>query len=192
MGRFFAVVLLLITTPLSHAELTQEEVQNILAQRIEGIKYLSNTGLLQSAAKAQNASGQTQEQIAKIDGEWKAGTSPMIEELQHTRASKYLKHRIDQMSNTYNEAFVTDAQGANVAMYPATSDYWQGDEDSFTQAYAKGKGAVYIGKISVDASTNTSAVKISVPMIDDGVVIGVLVMGVKVSAIEAQQLRASH
>lgn len=43
---------------------------------------------------------------------------------------------IRQMSNTYSEAFVTDMLGANVAMFPATSDFWQGDEEAFIEAYA--------------------------------------------------------
>lgn len=51
----------------------------------------------------------------------------------------FLKNIIVQQADVYSEAFVTDAKGANVAAYPATSDYWQGDEDKFTKAFASGK-----------------------------------------------------
>ncbi|MEZ5508069.1 MAG: hypothetical protein R3F38_19755 [Gammaproteobacteria bacterium] len=48
---------------------------------------------------------------------------------------------------------------------------------------------MHISDVSRDESTQATAVKVSVPMLDDSKVIGVLVMGVKLSAIEAQRLR---
>ncbi len=188
MLRLFTLLMLLIA-PLAHAEMDQAELQKILTWRIEAIKHMGKNSLLLAAVQQKNAAPETAEQIQQIDQAWRAGNSPNRAQIENTKASKYIKHLINQMSDTYGEAFVTDAMGANVAMYPATSDYWQGDEDAFIKAWADGKGAVFIDSVSWDDSTQSNAVKISVPMLDGGKAIGVLVMGVKLSAIEAQKIR---
>ncbi|MEE2732848.1 MAG: hypothetical protein VYA55_18660 [Pseudomonadota bacterium] len=180
---------MLLAASLVHGEMSQQELREILGPRIEGMKHVGTTGILVDAVKAQNSQLLSPEEILSIDADWKAGNSPKISEIQHTRASKYLKSLIRRMSNTYSEAYIVDKRGANVAMYPDTSDYWQGDEDSFLQAYADGKGAVYVATPHHDESTDADEVKVSVPMLDGDEVIGVLFMGVKVSAVEAQKIR---
>ena len=186
-----SLVLLLSTlfSPLSYAELTQAELQEILAPRIEGLKFLTKNGMLLESIRAQNRKGMTLDEIKKIDEEWKAGTSPLIQELQENKAGNFLKNIIVQQSDVYSEVFLTDAQGANVAAYPATSDYWQGDEAKFTKSYADGKGEVFIGGVEFDESTKANAVQISVPMIYNSEAIGVMVIGVKVSVLEAEKLK---
>ena len=186
-----SLVLLLSTlfSPLSYAELSQAELQEILAPRIEGLKFLTKNGMLLESIRAQNRKGMTLDEIKKIDIEWKAGSSPLIQELQENKAGNFLKNIIVQQSDVYSEVFLTDAQGANVAAYPATSDYWQGDEAKFTKSYADGKGEVFIGGVEFDESTKANAVQISVPMIYNSEAIGVMVIGVKVSVLEAEKLK---
>lgn len=188
MVRILSLLLMLMAST-AQAEWTQEQLHQVLSTRIEGIKFLAKNSMLLDAVKAQNGNPLTQDEILRIDAEWRAGQSPQLQTVAQSHASKYLKHMIRQMSNTYSEAFVTDMLGANVAMFPATSDFWQGDEEAFIEAYAGGKGQVHISDVSRDESTQATAVKVSVPMLDDSKVIGVLVMGVKLSAIEAQRLR---
>ena len=186
-----SLVLLLSTllSPLSYAELTQAELQEILAPRIEGLKFLTKNGMLLESIRAQNRKGMTLDEIKKIDEEWKPGSSPLIQELQENKAGNFLKNIIVQQSDVYSEVFLTDAQCANVAAYPATSDYWQGDEAKFTKSYADGKGEVFIGGVEFDESTKANAVQISVPMIYNSEAIGVMVIGVKVSVLEAEKLK---
>lgn len=188
MLRYLLATLLLIS-PLTYAELTQAELQEVLAPRIEGLKFLTKNGMLLEAIRQQNREGQSLDDIKKIDAEWKAGKSPLIKELQENKAGNFLKNIIIQQSDVYNEAFLTDAQGANVAAYPATSDYWQGDEEKFTAAFNGGQGKIFIGGIEMDESTKTNAVQISVPMEYNDETIGVLVIGVKVSVLEAEKLK---
>ena len=145
--------------------------------------------MLLESIRAQNRKGMTLDEIKKIDEEWKAGSSPLIQELQENKAGNFLKNIIVQQSDVYSEVFLTDAQGANVAAYPATSDYWQGDEAKFTKSYADGKGEVFIGGVEFDESTKANAVQISVPMIYNSEAIGVMVIGVKVSVLEAEKLK---
>lgn len=190
MKRVTHLVFMIFLFPITaYAELTQEELHEILALRIEGIKHLTKTNMLIDATREQNQNTITAEEILAIDQAWRAGTSPKIEEIEHARASKYLKSLIRRMSNTYSEAFIADKQGANVAMYPRTSDYWQGDEAPFVNAYNDGKGAVFVSAPIHDDSTDVDEVKVAVPMHDGAEVIGVLIMAVKVSAIEAQRIR---
>jgi len=97
-----------------------------------------------------------------------------------------LKRKVTNNESIYNEIFLTDNQGANVAVYPATSDYWQGDETKWSEPFNSGK--VYVGQVEFDESTNTNAVQISVPVIDNGKTIGVLILGIKLSFIETNSL----
>ena len=56
-------------------------------------------------------------------------------------------------------------------------DYWQGDEEPFTGAYAGGAGAVFVSKTERDAASGLDMVYIAVPVRSAGQVIGVLAVG---------------
>jgi len=77
-----------------------------------------------------------------------------------------------------------DNQGANVAITDKTSDYWQGDEPKFTEAYNKGSGAIHISDVNFDDSTQAYLVHVSVPVMDGKKTIGVITFGVNVNKIE--------
>jgi hypothetical protein len=96
-----------------------------------------------------------------------------------------------QRNASYGEAFLTDKKGANVAAYPATSDYWQGDEEKFTASFNDGRGKIFIGAVEYDESSNTHAAQVSVPVVDKGKAIGVLIVGVTVDYIAWKQKHAS-
>lgn len=182
----FACIFLPIS---SYAELSQEELQAILAPRIEGLNFLTRNTLLLDTVRDQNRKNVSLDEIKAIDEQWKAGKSPLIKELQTNKAGSFLKNIIVQQADVYSEAFLTDNQGANVAAYPPTSDYWQGDETKFTAAFADGKGDVFVGPVAFDESTQSTAVQISVPMYYNNEVVGVLVIGIKVSVLEAEKLK---
>lgn len=187
----FALLAFLALLPFAaHAEMTQAELQQVLKPRIDGLMFLTKNAMILDAIREQNRANASLEEIQKIDAEWKAGKSPLIQELQDNKVGAFLKNIIVQQSDVYNEAFVTDAKGANVAAFPATSDYWQGDEDKFTKAFSGGKGEIFIGDVEEDESTKQTAVQISVPMLYNKEAIGVLVIGVKVSVLEAEKLKA--
>lgn len=192
MTRILVILTTLFTlhfSQASFAQLSQEELRKILAPRIAGLLVLAKNGMLLSSVRAQNQKGMSLEQIQTIDEEWKSGSSPLIDQLQQNKAGSFLKNIIVQQADVYSEVFLTDAQGANVAVFPATSDYWQGDEDKFTQSFANGKGEVFIGDVEYDESSKTNAVQISVPMMYNNKAIGVMVIGVKVSVLEAEKLK---
>ncbi len=185
------LITLLLVSPFSYAEMSQEELTDILAPRIEGLKFLTKNGMLLESIRDQNRQERSLDEIKKIDQEWKDGSSPLIKELQENKAGSFLKNIIIQQADVYSEAFLTDNQGANVAAYPATSDYWQGDEEKFTASFNGGDGKVFIGPVELDESTQANAVQISVPMQYNDETIGVLVIGVKVSVLEAEKLQGN-
>lgn len=186
--RFTSLILLLLLPLSAAAELSQDELRSLLKPRILGLKTLTKNFQLITAVRQQNAQGMSLEDIHAIDAQWQAGTSPLIQELQHNAAGEILKKIIQTQGDSYNEAFLTDAQGANVAAYPATSDYWQGDEHKFTAAFTGGRGEVIVGDMEYDESTHTNAVQISMPIVYANKAIGVLIVGVKLTQLEAEQL----
>lgn len=65
-------------------------------------------------------------------------------------------------------------------------DYWQGDEAKFTECFKGEEGVLYIADVEFDESTQTYLVQVSVPVRDEGKVIGVIVVGIDVDAFLAQ------
>jgi hypothetical protein len=189
---FLLLLVATFTAPAAAQELSlsQEQLEVVLAPKIKAVKRLAANPTIIDAVKAQNAEETTIEQIKQIDNEWRSTktlTAFKIS-LQRNPAGRFLRRRI-RRDPTYGEAFLTDKRGANVAAYPATSDYWQGDETKFTASYNDGKGKVFVGGVEYDESSQTNAAQVSVPVIDQGKAIGVLVMGVQLDYIAWKQGR---
>jgi hypothetical protein len=84
----------------------------------------------------------------------------------------------------FAEIFVMDNQGANVAMTDKTSDYWQGDEAKFKKSFNGGSGEVFVDDVEFDDSTQAYLVQVSVPVKDDGRVIGAITFGIELDQIQ--------
>jgi hypothetical protein len=141
--------------------------------------------VLVQAVRQGNAKGQSLSQIKEMDEEWKgtAGIADYMQAMMDNNCSTHLRQLQD--SNPYfAEIFVMDNQGANVCMTDKTSDYWQGDEDKFIESYKNGKGAVHIGSVKFDDSTQTYLVQVSVPVRDGDAVIGAVTLGIDVDKFE--------
>lgn len=190
MQRIIVLLVLMLNTHLVHAELSQEQLRTILKTKIERLEALATKSRLVSAVVEQNNQHLSLKKIKKRDEQWinSDENHPLKKSMSQGRAGISLRKVITTKGDVYNEAFLTDNQGANVAAFPLTSDYWQGDEDKWIKCFNNGNGQVYVGKVELDASTNTKAVQISVPVIDAGKTIGVLVVGVKLDHIESGKL----
>jgi hypothetical protein len=88
--------------------------------------------------------------------------------------------RLLTAGGTYNETFVMDDRGALVCATARTSDYWQGDEAKFEQAFRGGKGHVFIDRPKYDDSASASIAQISVPVMENGRAIGAITFGLRV------------
>jgi len=140
---------------------------------------------LVEAVKAENAKGKTLDKIKELDKKWMAtaGMDDFMTAILSNAAAKRLRE-IQKSAPYYAELFLTDNQGANVAMTDKTSDYWQGDEAKFSKCFTGGAGTVYVADVEFDKSAQAYTVQVSVPVLDDGAAIGALVIGIDVDKLK--------
>ena len=152
--------------------------------------WLKNDVLVE-LVKKQNAknSGLSEAEIIALDKQWRAeteaSTQPMIEGVLSNSLSSYLAKVKDESQGLYTEIFVMDSKGLNVGQSDVTSDYWQGDEAKWKKTFLEGAGAVHVGEIEMDESTQQFQAQVSVSVVDpaSGVVIGAVTVGVNVDAL---------
>lgn len=168
--------------------ISDAEKEKLLQVKIRTVQQLSFNPVLIEAVREQNAQKLSMDTIRQRDTEWTAtkDPTPFKRSLQNSRAGKLLGRYVTG-NGFITEAFLTDSQGANIAVYPSTSDYWQGDEDKWSRAFNNGHGQIYIGPIEVDSSTNIASVQISAPILDKESTIGVLIVGIRFDYLKAKQ-----
>ena len=185
------IALLLIVPGLSQAqgELSQEEIENLLGVKIRFATHMAFNPSIVRAVQQQNAQNLQLAEIKQRDDGWKGADgkmTPLIRETTQNEVARYFQRRVEN-NGAIDEVFLTDNQGANVAAYPPTSDYWQGDEEKWTASYNDGQGVVFIGPLEFDDSTQKTQVQISAPVFANNETIGVLVLGVSVDYLEGRQ-----
>lgn len=132
----------------------------------------ANDPVLIEAIRAQNemTAGYSPADIDAADQRWRAevGTSntPTISPVIDNAAADFLRSRLEESGGTITEVFIMDAQGLNVAATGATSDYWQGDEAKFSETYEVGPGAVHMGDIEFDESSQRYQGQVSITIVD--------------------------
>jgi hypothetical protein len=193
LGRFRSACLVIVLSLVASAgnaqqDISESELEELLRVKVRTVQHMALNPLLVRAARQQNASGLSAEEVARRDKAWRATKelTPFKLSLQTSPAGRFLKQQIER-STSFNEAFLTDNQGANVAAYPATSDYWQGDEEKWSNSFNAGNGRLFIGALELDESTNTVAAQVSAPVLDRGKTIGVLVVGVTINYLQAKR-----
>lgn len=169
-------------------DIARSELEDLLRVKVRTVQHMALNPLLVRAMRQQNAQGLNQEEIARRDNTWRSSKelTPFKLSLQTSPAGRFLQSQVER-SSSFNEAFLTDNQGANVAAFPATSDYWQGDEEKWTAAFNGGDGRVFIGALELDESTNTVAAQVSAPVLDRGKTIGVLVVSVTINYLQTKR-----
>ncbi|MCP4764720.1 MAG: hypothetical protein GY875_00440 [Gammaproteobacteria bacterium] len=173
----------------AEVELSQEEINDLLSVKIRFATHMAFNPSVIRAVEVQNGEGLPLEEIKKRDENWKnakGAPTALIREITRNDVARYFQRRVEN-NEAIGEVFLTDNRGANVAAYPATSDYWQGDEDKWTLSYNNGNGEVFIGPLEYDDSTRKTQVQISAPIISNDETIGVLVLGVSVDYLTARQ-----
>jgi len=141
-----------------------ESIQDIVIH----VQHWAKHDIFVTAIKKQNNQRLSLKTIKQLDKEWlnTKGISVFMKSLMENSAAIKL-FRMERLQPYYNELFLMDNQGAIVAMTNKTSDYWQGDEEKFQMSFNHGKGAVHIGEMKFDESTQNLLVQISVPIMDD-------------------------
>jgi len=169
-------------------DIGESELRDLLRVKVRTVQHMALNPLLIRAVRQQNAARLTPEEVTRRDKAWRATKelTPFKLSLQTSPAGRFLRGQIER-STSFNEAFLTDDQGANVAAFPATSDYWQGDEDKWGNSFNGGTGRIYIGALELDESTNTVAAQVSAPVLDRGKTIGVLIVGVTINYLQTKR-----
>jgi hypothetical protein len=181
--------LVLPTVSQAEIELSQEQIEELLDVKIRFATHMAFQPNIIRAVEVQNGQQLSLAQIKERDEMWigaNGGSNSLIREITRNDIARYLQRRVEN-NTAIDEVFITDNQGANVAAYPPTSDYWQGDEGKWTSSFNEGNGQIFIGPLEQDASTNKTLVQISAPIVSNDETIGVLIMGVSVDYLAAQQ-----
>ena len=184
-----ALVLIIPSVSFAESDLSDSEIEELLDVKIRFATHMAFQPNVIRAVEAQNNQELSLSEIKERDQMWidaNGGMNSLIREITRNDVARYLQRRVENNS-AIDEVFITDNQGANVAAYPPTSDYWQGDEGKWTESYNNGNGKIFIGPLEQDASTNKTQVQISAPIVSNEETIGVLVMGVSVDYLSSQQ-----
>ena len=145
---------------------------------------------LVGAVTAQNAAGKPdQARSDALDAEWRAqvgaGASPLVDEVMGKPASARLAEIRDASQGLITEVILMDQVGLNVAVSEPTSDYWQGDEEKWSQTYLAGPGAVHVSDVELDESTQTYPSQVSLTVVDAaGAPVGAITFGVNVESLD--------
>ena len=134
-----------------------------------------------AAVQAQNAKAIPMSTVHDLDERWQMAFEKedfMVPYLENPVAEAM--RALEAKASYVTESFVMDNQGAIVAATQRTSDYWQGDEDKFTESFRDGAGAVHTSAVEFDESADTYLVQVSVPVLSEGKAIGAVTLGVDI------------
>lgn len=179
---------LLVFATTSHADSHASALKELADTKV---KSWANDPAVISAINAQNAAnaGLSQDEIIKLDKQWraetKAGSGPLIDKVLNNALSGFLKKVKADSQGLYTEIFVMDNKGLNVGQSDVTSDYWQGDEGKWKNTYLKGPGAIEVGGIEQDESTQKFQSQLNVAISDPatGKNIGAVTIGIDMEAL---------
>lgn len=173
------------------SEYERQQIKELLIRKIERWKRLPK---LEALLKAQNAKSQrfSKQDIAERDKKWMQAF--LQDEFSYSidvvdqELSAHLREIKKQSQDMITEIIVTDAQGLNIAVSDMTSDYWQGDEEKFTEAFSKPANTMHFGEINYDESTKRFQLHLSVPLYTEETFepLGVMVFGVDVEKVLSQ------
>ena len=183
--RRFTRVIALSVAACTLAPATAEELPDAVKALLPTLQAWGTNPVLIQAVGEQNALGRSLDEIKRLDAQWKdaSGMTPFMAAMQDNAAAQELR-KLEQSQPYFFELFLMDDQGANVAMTNKTSDFWQGDEEKFTQSFNAGKGGLDLGDVEFDASAQSYLVQISVPVMDQGKAIGALTIGIDLDRLE--------
>lgn len=166
-----------------------EVKDSLIALAKNEVQQWLNTPAVWEQVKAQNSrhQGMSEADIISLDKQWRAETSasdqPLINKVLSTSLSSYLAGIKEKSAGVYTEIFVMDAVGLNVGQSDVTSDYWQGDEAKWQKTYPMGADAFHIGDVEMDESSQQLQVQLSLPVVENGSVIGAVTIGINVDAL---------
>lgn len=188
---FFTQLSLLLAVGANSAQVRwdQETIKRVLKDEIKHIEMIARDKVIISAVVRHNDKLLTFDEIMRRDRLWQ--DEDQLMDLKSALNNSEIGQFVETFKNSknyYSEVFLADDRGALVAAYPLTSDYWQGDEEKWTTVVQKGWPS-YISAMTFDESSQSNIVQISVPVMHETSVVGVLVVGIRLSHILMKQVQ---
>lgn len=183
-----AILLLLFSAASAADVVTPAQLKAFLSSEVKAL--MSNEAVL-SAIVEQNikTAGLSHDEIDALDNQWKTevkqGIGNLVSGVVDSDVSDLLREFMEANRKLYEEIFVMDARGLNVAAAEPTSDYWQGDEDKWRKTFSVGPDAVFADDVKFDESSGERQAQISLTIKDpkSGKAIGAITFGVDVNAL---------
>ena len=147
-----------------NAEYTAATVDAYVFRRILDASVLGRVPDVRRAASVGSATAFDRNAVQELDRQWQADRAAASRNgLLQSSASQFLADIVGH-DPIYREILVTDRQGRLVAASNVTSDYYQADEDWWTQSFDGGRGRVIVTDVRRDESAGVYAFEIAVPV----------------------------
>jgi hypothetical protein len=178
-NTIIAMAIMMFPSAVSAARLTNEQITQVLQDKIRVVQHMALNPLLVKAVRRQNAQSLDAATIEQRDREWRTSgdDDPLKRALQSGDHAVVMQRFVEQ-DPALSGALLADNQGANVATYRLADDYWQGDEAEWEKTYNKGEGQVYVSPLQLNEETGVISMYVAAPVLDRSKTIGVLVVGV--------------
>lgn len=148
------------------AQYTASAVDAYVFRRILDAALLGRVPDLRRAAAAASDQPYVAARSTELDNEWQKDGAGVARRsgLLASPASLFLADLVKNDS-VYREVLLTDRHGRLAAASNVTSDYFQGDERWWTNAYDGGRGRVAVTDVRRDESAHVYAFEIAVPVL---------------------------
>ena len=148
------------------AQQTAATIDSYVYRRMIDVSILARVPDVRAVASAGSLVKADPAAIKALDQAWISNPSAAAAKsgLLDNAASRFLRDIVEN-DRVYREILVADREGRLVAASNPTSDYFQGDEAWWREAFDDGvRGRSVVGDVSWDDSTKTHALSIAVPI----------------------------
>ncbi len=156
------------------AEVTAIDLAQFIRRRVELVTLIAADPLIVEANQTSNQSyqGISEEALAtriqRIEDGWNTPAArPRLARILTSSASLALRRYV-QVDPSFLRINITDMRGGTVTATRKPFDYFQGDEESWTNIYADGRGALGLTEIHYDEVTKANHISIGVPVFEQG------------------------
>lgn len=191
LARFNQQITSCTTVRFAVSDYERQQIKELLVRKIERWKRLPK---LESLLKERNLVTRrfTKQEITERDKKWREAFAKddfsYSIDMVNQELSAHLREIKKQSKDMIAEIIITDARGLNFAISDMTSDYWQGDEEKFTEVFSKPATTMHFGEINYDESSKRFQLHLSVPLYTEEKFepLGVMVFGVDVEKVLSQ------
>lgn len=119
----------------------------------------------------------SEEDLLVIDRAWRDGDAAVIDPILDHPLSRHLAGIVEKSDGKIAEIIIIDGSGANVAVHPKTTDFYQGDEEKWQLTFPEGEDAEFADDVEFDESTGVWQQQVSATLKGDTGAIGAITIG---------------